>query len=36
MNWPEITEETPIEEVKRIHQMIWDYVIENGEKPDTP
>lgn len=34
--WPEISKDTPIEEVKRIHQKIWDYVIEHGEKPDTP
>lgn len=36
MKWPEITKDTPLEEVKRIHQMIWDYVIEHGEKPETP
>lgn len=32
--WPEITKDTPIEEVKRIHQQIWDYVAEYGRKPD--
>lgn len=31
--WPEITKDTPIEEIKRIHQKIWDYVIEHGKKP---
>lgn len=36
MEWPEITKETPLEEIKRIHQRIWDYVIEHGEKPKTP
>lgn len=34
--WPEITKDTPIEEVKRIHQRIWDYAIEYGTKPVTP
>lgn len=34
--WPKITKDTPIEEVKKIHQQIWDYVIEHGEKPMTP
>lgn len=32
---PETTKDTPIEEVKRIHQRIWDYVIKYGEKPET-
>lgn len=36
MYWPEITKDTPLTEVKRIHQAIWDYVIEHGKKPDTP
>lgn len=36
MEWPEITAETPLSEVKRIHQLIWDYVIEHREKPETP
>lgn len=36
MHWPEITKDTPLTDVKRIHQAIWDYVIEHGEKPDTP
>lgn len=36
MEWPEITANTPVEEVVRIHKMIWDYVIEHEEKPDTP
>lgn len=34
--WPEITEDTPLEEIKRIHQDIWDYVVKYGKKPDTP
>lgn len=36
MHWPEITKDTPLTEVKRIHQAIWDYTIEYGEKPNTP
>lgn len=36
MEWPEITADTPLEEVKRIHQMIWNYVIVHREKPVTP
>lgn len=36
MDWPEITKDTPLEEIKRIHQQIWQYVVENGEKPETP
>lgn len=36
MHWPEITKDTPLTEVKRIHQAIWDYVIEHGEKPNAP
>lgn len=36
MHWPEITKDTPLTEVKRIHQQIWDYIIERGEEPDTP
>lgn len=36
MEWPKITKETPLEEIKAIHQRIWDYVIEHGKKPDTP
>lgn len=36
MEWPRITIKTPIEEVKKIHQRIWDYAIEHGEKPITP
>lgn len=35
--WPEISKDTPIEELKRIHKMIWDCAIENeGRKPDAP
>lgn len=36
MHWPKITKDTPLTEVKRIHQAIWDYAIEHGEKPETP
>lgn len=36
MDWPEITKDTPLEEIKRIHQQIWQYVVENGKKPETP
>lgn len=36
MDWPKISKDTPLTEVKRIHQAIWDYVIEHGKKPDTP
>lgn len=36
MNWPEITKDTSLEEVRRIHRVIWQYVVENGYKPDTP
>lgn len=34
--WPIITKDTPLEEIKAIHQRIWDYVIEHGKKPETP
>lgn len=36
MYWPTITKDTPIEEIHRIHKAIWQYVVENGEKPNTP
>lgn len=36
MYWPEITKEIPLEEIKRIHQQIWQYVVETGRKPITP
>lgn len=36
VKYSKITEDTPIEELKRIHQAIWDYVIENNRKPCTP
>ena len=36
MDWPKITKDTPMEELKRIHQTIWDYAIEHGKKPETP
>lgn len=35
-DWPKITGDTSIEEVRRIHKMIWDIVVETGEKPCTP
>lgn len=35
-HWPEITADTPIEEIIRIHRLIWDYAIEYGCKPYTP
>lgn len=34
--WPKITEDTPLEEIKKIHQRIWDYAIEYGHRPETP
>lgn len=34
-NWPDITIDTPIDELQKIHKDIWDYVIKHGEKPDT-
>ena len=34
--WPIITKDTPLSEIKEIHRRIWDYVIEHGEKPETP
>lgn len=34
--WPEITEETTIEELQVIHKRIWNYAIEHGVKPCTP
>lgn len=34
--WPEITKDTPLEEIQRIHKEIWDYIITNGYKPTTP
>lgn len=36
VKYSKITKDTPIEELKRIHQAIWDYVIENNRKPCTP
>ena len=36
MQWLTITKNTLLEEVKRIHQDIWQYVVDNGEKPITP
>lgn len=35
-NWPEITEDTTMEELQAIHKRIWQYVVENGGKPNTP
>lgn len=34
--WPEITKDTPLEEVRRIHKRIWQYVVDHGKKPETP
>lgn len=36
MDWPKITKDTPLEEIRRIHKAIWQYVVENRYKPDTP
>lgn len=36
MEWPKITEDTPLEEVKLVHQAIWDCVSRTGVKPNTP
>lgn len=36
MEWPKINADTSIEEVKKIHEDIWNYAIEHGEKPETP
>ena len=36
MTWPEITSDTPFDEIRTIHERIWDYVIETGVKPNTP
>lgn len=35
MEWPKITVDTTIEEIKRIHKDIWQYVVEHGKKPGT-
>lgn len=32
-NWPKITKDTTIEELKEIHKRIWLYASEHGEKP---
>ena len=29
-DWPLITEETTLKDIREIHKRIWDYVIENG------
>lgn len=34
--WPKITVNTTLDELKEIHKRIWDYVIEYGRKPSTP
>lgn len=34
--WPEITVNTTLDELKEIHKRIWNYAIEHGRKPDTP
>ncbi len=33
--YPKITKDTPLEEIKAIHQRIWDYVIKYGHRPST-
>lgn len=35
MGYPVITKRTVLEELKHVHQEIWNYVIEHGEKPQT-
>lgn len=34
--WPTITVNTTLDELKEIHEHIWNYVIEHGCKPLTP
>lgn len=34
--WPEITVNTTLDELKEIHERIWDYAVEHLRKPDTP
>lgn len=34
--WPEITSDTTLDELKEIHERIWNYAIENLRKPSTP
>lgn len=36
MEWPKITAETTVEELQRVHRVIWQYAVENGHKPVTP
>lgn len=36
IEWPQITCTTPIEEVQRIHKLIWNYAITHDVKPKTP
>lgn len=33
--WPKIDANTDPKEIQRIHEDIWNYVIENGHKPQT-
>lgn len=35
-SWPIVDERTPVDQLEFIHKKIWNYVIEHGEKPDTP
>lgn len=32
--WPEITKATTLEEVRKIHRRIWQYMVDHGKKPD--
>lgn len=34
--WPEITVDTTLDELREIHECIWDYAIEHLRKPITP
>lgn len=34
--WPEITVDTTLDELKEIHERIWNYAIEHYQKPETP
>lgn len=36
LNWPKITKDTSIKQVKKLHRRIWGYVIKHGVKPETP
>lgn len=34
--WPYISSWTSSEELQYIHKKIWDYAVDNNNKPDTP